>query len=365
MLQTVGHALWKRAVEEGQDAEYELPAWAGLVYLLDLIILLPIFLVISYTFKQVYPVLAIIEDENPPAYEPVSLNDDGASLAEESPIAVSGSKPTNGAAGTVTSSFRAIHRVLLANGGVRAYFRGFTCLFAQNILTGLLMGIFTGVFGGLFTPVATLIAGLTLVQYSTAWVHIVITRPSPLHFWSRLPPFKRTFEATWKAVGAYWLATELAKWIPFVFAKILHFSIPRFTPGQPTEIPQSNGQVWKGLVLLAIGFTCQVFITIPAHVILVRVQASLLPDEEDTIVPFDRSFEGLVEPAVVGGLGYVTLKSAWATFSRAAWRRLVILYVKIFAVTAAFVVFALVIIVPEFLLMASKAQPKNGGEPVL
>lgn len=296
----------------------------------------------------------MVEDENPPAYEPVSLNDDSASVADE-PVRGS-SKPTGGQARTVTSSLRAINRLLLANGGLRANFRGFFCALAQAFMTSVLMGFFTAAFGGLFTPVATLLAALALVQFSTAWVHIVISEPSRRHFWRRLPPFKRTFDATWKPVTLYWFASEVARWIPLLLVALMGLELPDLKLGDRTDVPKLGGAFFgKGAVVALVYLVCSIFLIIPANIILVRVQASLLPVDEDAIIPFDRSFEGKVEPAVVGGRGYVTMADAWATFSRAAWRRLLTLYVKIFLVCIAGFLLVSALLLPEVIMIAKKS----------
>lgn len=296
----------------------------------------------------------MVEDENPPAYEPVSLNDDSASVADE-PVRGS-SKPTGGQARTVTSSLRAVNRLLLANGGLRANFRGFFCALAQAFMTSILMGFFTAAFGGLFTPVATLLAALALVQFSTAWVHIVISEPSRRHFWRRLPPFKRTFDATWKPVTLYWFASEVARWIPLLLVALMGLELPDLKLGDRTDVPKLGGAFFgKGAVVALVYLVCSIFLIIPANIILVRVQASLLPVDEDAIIPFDRSFEGKVEPAVVGGRGYVTMADAWATFSRAAWRRLLTLYVKIFLVCIAGFLLVSALLLPEVIMIAKKS----------
>ncbi|KAK0391028.1 hypothetical protein NLU13_0530 [Sarocladium strictum] len=350
---TLATAVYKRAVVSAnpgapETPTYELPSWTWLVFLLNLI----------YTIRQVYPVLAIVENENPPAYEPVSLNDDSASLAEDNgvpkPAGVavpSGNYPSH----TVTSSLRGCHRLLRASGGFRANFRGFSCLFAQGMMTYMLMGIFSSALGYGFSSIATLLASLSLVQFSAAWVHVVISQPSPLHFWRRLPPFKRTFEATWKAVTLYWVATEATRWVPLLVASILGLRVD-FDSSDNEHVEQPKGFVWKVIVVGLVAVLCAIHFLIPTHVVLVRVQASILPEDTETIVPFDRSFEGTVEPAVVGGKGYVTMRDAWKTFSRSAWRRIVKLYVKIYAISLAFGLFFGLVIGGQVALILSNAK---------
>ncbi|KAL0944353.1 ubiquitin conjugating [Colletotrichum truncatum] len=362
MLHHIASAVYKRAVE-GSSPQYELPPWAWVVILADAIVFLPIIIILTYTIETVYPIFAIVEDENPPAYDPVNLNDDDANADAVPGVGPIPPKVTGGRPTTVTSSLRSINRLLMANGGWRANFRGFFCIIAQAIATGILYGVFSAFLPSILASLATLLASLSLVQLSTAWVHIVITPRSPLHFWSRLPPFKRTFEATARPVAAYWLATQFATWVPIAVGWALGLDLPNFRFGAPTTTvpgtePRPN-DAWKSVVITLLSIAFHVLVVIPAEVVLVRVQASLLPEEADTIIPFDRSFEGKVEPRVVGGKGYATMSQAWASFSRAAWRRLVILYAKIIAVTTAGFFIMAAVIIPEIILLTSKSTPKN------
>jgi hypothetical protein len=57
----------------------------------------------------------------------------------------------------------------------------------------------------------------------------------------------------------------------------------------------------SGLVVLVVGAAFTTLVQNPADVTLTRVQASLLPDIEETIVPFDQTFCEKVVPEVIGG----------------------------------------------------------------
>ncbi|RDA96122.1 hypothetical protein CP533_1754 [Ophiocordyceps camponoti-saundersi (nom. inval.)] len=355
-------SLHKRALAAAAASSADnlrLPRWTWLVLLLQLIVLLPILLILSYTLETVYPVFAMIEDDDPPSYRPVSL--DSSSSEDDMPLRLR-PKPTRGRSPrpSSTSSLRDINRLLMAHGGVMANFRGFSCALAQTVATSLLMAVFTAALGGLFAPVATLLASLALVQLSAGWLHIVISRPSPLHFWQRLPPFKRTFEATWRPVTIFWFACEVARWIPLALISITGLTLPelQIAGHRQADIYQLNGVfVVKALALLLITLVFSVFLVIPANVVLVRVQASLLPAHDETIVPFDRSFQARVEPAVVGGRGYVSMSDAWATFSKRAWHRLLTLYVKVFLVFVAGVLLVTSLLLPVAVVIAKNSVP--------
>ncbi|KAM0261669.1 hypothetical protein ACHAQJ_002121 [Trichoderma viride] len=343
--------------EGGEPVEFHMPVWGWPLVLVNAIILIPISFLCHYTLLHIYPVFTIIEDENPPAYEPLPNNGGGF---DDEAAAGSTTKPTDGAARTVTSSLRSINRLLTSYGGFRANFRGFMCAFVQSALTSIVASIFSW---GPVRPFAELLASLAMVQYATAWVHIVISQPSPRRFWRRLPPFKRAFEATWKAVVIYWAATQVHKWVPILLAGLIGFDAPSLSNMQSGGFHDAlrDGDISyliKAVVYILLSTMLYTVVIIPARVVLVRIQASLLPEDEDAIIPFDRSFDGKVEPAVVGGRGYATVANAWSTFSKTAWRRVVILYAKIMGVFAAVTVFTWALLIPTGLLIV-KAGSKS------
>lgn len=308
------------------------------------------------------PVLTIIEDPSPPpAYQPVSLNDndDEENATQDPTMNKDPNDPASGSA-PVTNSLRKTSKLLRSNGGIKAYFRGFFCLMAQCMATGFLYSIFSAFVPYAFASIATLLASLALVQLSTVWVHIVITPENPLHFWRRLPPFKKTFNATAKPVALFFLASELSIQVPTFLGWAFGIPMPSVSPGNmtpPVEWQDNHLNIFLYGVIALSGFVLWVLAGLPALVILVRVQASLLAPDENTIVPFDRSFRGRVEPAVVGGKGYATMQDAWVTFG--GWRRLAMLYVKIFAVNCTFAVIVVAVLVPEMMVMAMNVK---GGD---
>jgi hypothetical protein len=290
----------------------------------------------------------MVEDESPPPYEPVALDENAATSAEEPAF--------SGDVAAISSSVRSIQRNIHANGGLTANFRGFFCYLAQLLAYLFILTIFFPI-GSAYSSFATLFVPLTLVQLSTAWVHIVITRKSDLHFWSRLPPFARTFNATWKAVTIHWAATEFCRWVPMVTMMIMGVQSPSLNNSDQVSIdPDMAWALPLSIVLALIPF---IFVVIPAQVVLVRVQASLLPADAETVIAFDRSFGGLVEPVIATGKGYATVSQAWATFSRAAWKRLVILYAKIFAIGIVVSGLMTAIIIPQAILVMSFSKRVN------
>ncbi|KAI1636534.1 putative ubiquitin conjugating enzyme [Biscogniauxia mediterranea] len=350
MYRDIATAVYKRG--EASMNGYQMPGWAWGVFFLDFILFFPFFLVVNYSFQHVFPTLAIVEDPSPPAYEPVSLNDETQSLAEDNaPIADEAA--TNGEAQVVTSSFRGIYRTLVAVGGWRSMFRGIACWFAASMATVFLYGIFTSAWiPGL---IAAPLSAVVLVQLYTAWTHIVISSPSPKRFWQRLPPFKKAFQATALPVVVYFFAMELSSFLPKGLAYIMGMNL--WDSSKPGTIPESDvNDIWKGVIVLLVSLVMHIFLVIPAQVVLTRVQASLLPEEDDTIVPFDRSFQSKVEPAIVGGKGFVSMIDAWKTFSRASWTRLVKLYLKIFLASVAISILWVAVLVPEVIVIMNHSK---------
>lgn len=349
MYRDIAHAVYKR----GQDSmgNYEMPGWGlGLIFL-DILLFLPLVLLVNYSLQHVFTTLAIVEDPSPPAYEPVSLNDDAQSFAEETaPLA---DEAANAQPRLITSSLRSTYRTVKAVSGWRSLFRGIACYFSLGVATAFLYGILIGTF--IPSLLAAPICAVALAQMYTAWTHIVISAPSSKTFWQRLPPFKKAFHATALPTCMYFLAAELSTYVPRMLAYAMSMNLP--DPKKPGVIPQGDANdVWKAVILLLMSLTLHIFLVIPTQVVLTRVQASLLPDEDDTIIPFDRSFGGKVEPAIVGGKGFVTIKDAWQSFSRASWVRLVKLYVKIFAAGLALGLLWVAILVPELFLILSHSK---------
>ncbi|KAI2777357.1 hypothetical protein F4815DRAFT_495423 [Daldinia loculata] len=351
MYRDIAHAVYKRG--ESSIGGYEMPGWGWGLILLDIIVFLPLFMTVNYTLQHVFPTLAIVEDPSPPAYEPVSLNDDAQSLAEENAPVADEAARGGSQARLITSSVRSTYRTLTAISGFRSLFRGLACYFALTFASSVVFGILSSTF--VPSLIAAPISAVALVQVYTAWTHIVISTPSSKTFWQRLPPFKKAFQATALPVVMFFFAKELSTFVPKMLAYGMSMNLPN--PKQPGVIPEGDkNDIWKAVLVLLLALVMNIFLVIPTQVILTRVQASLLPDEDDTIVPFDRSFQGKVEPAIVGGKGFVTIKDAWQSFPRASWIRLVKLYVKIFAAGLVLGLLWMAVVVPEMLLIMSRSK---------
>lgn len=69
------------------------------------------------------------------------------------------------------------------------------------------------------------------------------------------------------------------------------------------------------MIFFLFGVLVSIFVTFPCMVALIRVQASLLPKEQDAVVSFDRSFG-------VNGIAVISFKQALSSVGRAGWKRI-------------------------------------------
>lgn len=342
--------LAKRAFDGHQDVlkDYDIPAWAWVLLAANLLLFLPVFALTTYTIEKVIPTLAILEDDKPqpPAYEPIAVADDpaapqnkapGASAPAALPLVETNSKP-------VTSSLRATWRAIRGQNGFRAIFRGLACYVVYAFLISAGQSIF-----GLFLMAPMKLAMMLLLcQFSTAWVHIILTPSSSAHFWKRLPPFRQTLRTTWRPTVILWAAGLLAHYIPLLLLS---------GAGQL----EGNETVWSAGLCLTLFFSLLFSIVgiVPAFVVLLRVQASLLPEDCETIIPFDRSFDGKALPSELGGQPFLTVGDAWATFSGAAWRRLVVLYIKSIGASLFINFLVFLFFIPQIYVVSSLAKKTN------
>ena len=322
-----------------------------------------------------YTTLAIIENPTPAAYEAVASDEhdatpaavpgaDGYADDADADAATVVNNKTGAGAGAgaglpkpITSSILRVRRTLRSAHGWQGDFRGLRLAVLIAILSGIGSNVLNAV-PFLFPFVGSLIMSLVLVQFSTAWVHAVIrsvsSRTAPEGrsiFQGGLPHFRRTFEATSIPVLLLWLAEAVTGGITLAVASAL--GLQAYDIRNPAAVPvYSHSMLWRLLIVGLVAVALAFLLVIPANVMLIRVQASMLPPDEDTIVPFDRSFSGTVEPAVMGGRGYVTLRDAFRTFSAASWRRVMLFYVKASLVSIGVNLLFAAIAVPIAVLLA-------------
>lgn len=259
----------------------------------------------------------------------------------------------------ITASFRKSIQLLHAVGGFAGRFRGFGIYVSTGLLVQMVAGMISVV---LPRFLANILAVVALSQLSMAWTHIVISEPSPKPWYRRLPEIK-----TWKKVAGptalLAVSEQVAVFVPIYTALLMGLldNPASLTPHQKNMLPVMLAV--KGLFLILLGLVLAILLVIPANAVLTRVQASLLPDSEETIVPFDRSFGGKFVPGIVGGDG-ISLIDAWKTFDFASRVRLVKAYAKVAAMQfALYLLFCVALTTQLYMVVGddfSKLIPEDG-----
>jgi hypothetical protein len=173
---------------------------------------------------------------------------------------------------------------------------------------------------------------MAIFRFMMTWTHIVMTQPSSKWWIRRLPSFK-TAKKVAPATALCALTEQLAIALPFALACGLGIHRDVF-PTQARSVDETTGKVFllKIFIVFFVAMASFILLWIPANVALVRVQASLLPETDETIVPFDRTFNGKFVSESDGGSGKLGVLDAWRTFDGAARRRLLKLIVKLLAI---------------------------------
>lgn len=237
----------------------------------------------------------------------------------------------------ITASFRTTIRHLRARAGRLSVLRGARAAVAFRLLHLVFTNLAIIVFGGQRSvePVAALVTAIVLARINMTWTHIVISENSPKRWWQRLPSFQSA-RKTVPAMALWATAHQLTIQMPRML--FLNFGLRRYV-----EDPESWGQLPEEgrivvlnhmFVVCAVAFAIEVLILLPATVTLKRVQASQLPEADEAIVPFDRTFGGRVVAESAGGKGVLGLLEAWRSFDWSARIRLVKIYLKTGAIQA-------------------------------
>lgn len=278
---------------------------------------------------------AIIESK-PPAYadepdaplEKEPLMPTEAEADQDIEVTVIDHKP-------ITAKIRSSIGLLHRTGGFFGRWRGLGLAmfyhFAHALVANGLAILFGfGIVGQIF---AYLVTSLVTVRLHMAWTHAMIASPSPKPWYRRLAPRKQC-KVLFLPTLAFAAAQQATVILPIAVA---------FALGLPQEMHHGHMVVHKSCAMrallmmrfLAVPLTAiftALCVLLPAAVTLTRIEAALLPADQSTIVPFDRS-------AIVGsldlserGTSRAIFVQAWRSFDRSARLRLVKLYAKMFLI---------------------------------
>lgn len=216
---------------------------------------------------------------------------------------------------------------------------------------GVIVGFFTPITQNrIFLGLITVLVQVLLSRYIMTWVHIVISEPSPKYWFRRVPAFK-TWPKMAPAVALWAVCNQVTSILPMLvcgsFGSLKHMKHPDYEPDKK-DLYAIGGQAFFGMLLAVALF---VGVQIPATVTMVRVAASMLPEEDETIVSFDRTFGGKTTPAIVGGQGKIGIVEAWRSFPRSSRVRLLKLLAKVVLIIMAVWLFMIMTVTAEAHIM--------------
>lgn len=352
-------AFVKRAVtvQHGEGDKIEIPIWGIVVVYLTVAVGAIGFTLLSYMLNHVITTLCMVESPTaaitvtPSTQEPSVKEGEKETLLEAGPtISLVNQKP-------ITSSIRATIRHLVDNAGRFARFRGYRIHILYSMLSSLVFTFFGGALD--FVPghaiLSAAITGALLARVHAAWTHKVVSAPSEKSFWQRIPS-----KSHWKTLA---VPAAIASAMPYISMYLtvgvaMLFDLTDTAAsheelGRKPNCAKKIAFVARILAVVIFAVSCSLFLCLPAMVTLARIEASILPEDEDTIVPFDRTFGGKV--VSMGGTGVVGFLDAWRSFNWEARRRLIKLFVKNFFILAGLVfVFVHVVGFEVFAIMGPK-----------
>ncbi|PGH23552.1 hypothetical protein AJ80_02332 [Polytolypa hystricis UAMH7299] len=360
-MSAITHAVVRRGVDitvqhfskadnnDGDEKEPEqLPGYAAFILVSTITVFVIAAFLIQYSYGMVVATLAIVEDPQAGHYLAVNTVDTDPTANDDD---INKTTPRNAVDDNtsfaipkpITSKIRTAIRHLQSRGGRLAPFRGFGLFLLWSITRGIIGGIFAAILTPLglnnyaFHLFPRALAEIALATVELAWVHVVISEPSTKSMWKRIPGF-----SSWKkfapVVTLRAVASQLTQILPLVLGQLMHVFDIRDGKIYPVPAEGENGARNVALGMLAIfglSLVLTVLVDIPATVTMIRVGASMLPEEDESIVPFDRTFGGRTTNALVGGSGKIGMLDAWKTFTWPARVRLVKLLAKVLAVALA------------------------------
>jgi hypothetical protein len=181
-----------------------------------------------------------------------------------------------------------------------------------------------------------MVAGLVFCSWVAAWVHIVITQHTLRIWYRRLPPFLDVFYATWRPLVLLPLVSVLVRRSVIV---VLKHSLGLFEGYESDESIFTSRNMLLTLIWLVVQ-GLDLLVVLPLEVAIVRIQASLLPEDEEPIVPLDRSFgtsgsNGLRPGLLAEARGPLSLREAWRSLTWVELRRLMKIFAKMLLVQTA------------------------------
>lgn len=298
------------------------------------ILFLFFFVMAGYTYGNLIPTLAMVETPTALLIESTTTEEkedslDKEPLLEQCEVTLVQQTP-------ITSSIRTTLRHLRETGGFFGRFRGFSMF----VVYGFLCSQFSIVFSFLPFNLGDVLTMIVLCTIRMAWTHVVISAPSPLPWFRRLPSIK-AFKSVAPIAAIAAVAEELSIAIPFLFAGALGLfeSMDRQASGETIVDPEAC--LVKIFAVAVVFFAWVILVVVPVTTVLSRIHASLLSEDQETIVSVHR------EP--------LSIKEAWKSVDWNARVRVYKAYLKGFTIQLSMVIlFAATIYIELALFLGPK-----------
>ncbi|KAF2036530.1 hypothetical protein EK21DRAFT_52132 [Setomelanomma holmii] len=340
-------AYVKRAIAGQNETPegVEIPVWGGVLLYVTFMVGIVGVSLLSYMLNEVITTLCMVESPiaaitvSPSTHEPADKAEKETLLETGPTITLVSQKP-------ITSSIRGTIKHLIAHAGRWARFRGYKIHVLHSILFSLVSTFFSAALPhipGQIIFVAGL-SGAAVANIHATWTHKVVSMSTDKSFCARLVP-----KSQWKTLALPAAIDAAMPYISLYLTCGVAMLMGLHKLDQENIAAYSSAQIAclavRMLVTFVFMIACTLFLCLPAIVTLVRIEASILPEDQDTIVPFDRTFGGKIVSQMHGGSGKVGFLDAWRSFNWEARRRLIKLFVKVF-----FILFALVFVIMHVLI---------------
>jgi hypothetical protein len=304
--------------------------------------LLALFLVellISYTLAHVATNLAIAEESEASGAIQLPLDDNTDESMYKAPLLKEAGNGTIvieelESKKPITASLRGTLRHLRSIGGFRSYFRGFHFALFYKIASAIFLTFFAAATNSRFIGLA--VSSILTCGLHAAWTISTVAAPceaTKRGFFTRFLPRQNAKHLILPTLR-YTISANLVSLV--VRTAAMEVAYANNSMGMPGTVPEKRlataGAVIVGCVFGLVGFFGAV---LPAHIALIRSELALMPEDTPAVVSLDKTFGGRVniEERTTGTWrSYIfhnmTMRGAYTTFDKSAYRRVVKMLVK-------------------------------------
>jgi hypothetical protein len=254
----------------------------------------------------------------------------------------------------VTASLCSTMSHLNKVGGFFSRFRGAHFGVFYGVCYGLIYTLLTSLFG-FFGPLGILFSiictSAATCNLRAAWTHATIAAPSDKRFFQRFLPRETAKKLIAPNVRAH-LSVVLTQVVTFVTVYAAKDTVQRF------------GLNWLSInvFLLPIASTVGMvlFVYLPCQIALIQREASLLPEDADCIVPFDRTFNGTItwdfETRKEKFVHLAAIRGAWRSVDKTMRKRVVTVLAKLVGISIATGLFFGAVVSAELFVIVGKSN---------